>query len=378
MIVCLGKLMLRDAMNNKNFKIFGMVFIISILVLAVAAAGCTTQQTSTSTATPVPSPTTRTVTDMMGRTVVLPQNITKVITLGSVPVQNSFIEAMGKGSTLDNALPTSMATGRWKYQYIFAPQIANATLMEGSSGPNVETILQANPDVVFTMDKSTVTLLQNYSLPVVYLQWTNATDVKNLMTLIGQVFDDPARAANYTQYFDTKVGQVNATVSSVPAGQRPKVLYFSPTTMSVPQRICEWWISEAGGIPVSPTNRSTESYTFNIEQLLNWNPDIIITTTPAEVGLIYNDTRFADISAVKSKQVYTTPVGAHVWAHRTIETPLMVEWAASKFYPGKFTDAQVTGDTIIFYQQFFGTTITQDQAKEILSGMAGVKPSPTP
>ena len=314
---------------------------------------------------------------MMGRTVVLPQNITKVITLGSVPVQNSFIEAMGKGYTLDNALPTSMATGRWKYQYIFAPQIANATLMEGSSGPNIETILQANPDVVFTMDKATVATLENHSISVVYLQWTNPTDVKNLMTLLGQVFNDPGRAANYTQYFDSRVSQVNSTVSSVPADQRPKVLFFSPKTLTVPHKICEWWIAEAGGIPVSANNRSTESYQFDMEQLLKWNPDIIITTTPDEVGYIYNDTRFSDISAVKNKQVYTTPVGAHVWGHRTIETPLMVEWAATKFFPDKFTDAQMINDTISFYQQFFGTTITQDQAKEIISGQAGVKPSPT-
>lgn len=365
-------------MNNKNFKILSMAFIIAILVLAVAAAGCTTQQTSTATVTPVPSPTTRTITDMMGRTVVLPQNITKVITLGSVPVQNSFIEAMGRGSTLANALPASMATGRWKYQYVFAPQIASAPSMESGSGPSVEAILQANPDVVFTMDKPTVTMLENHSIPVVYLQWTNPTDVKNLMTLMGQIFNDPARAANYTQYFDSKVSQVNATVSSVPADQRPKVLFFSPKTLTVPHKICEWCIAEAGGVPVSANNRSTESYQFDMEQLLKWNPDIIITTTPDEVGYIYNDTRFSSLSAVKNKRVYTTPVGAHVWGHRTIETPLMVEWAASKFYPDRITDAQMINDTIGFYQQFFGTTLTQGQAKEILSGMAGVNPSPTP
>lgn len=364
-------------MNNKNFKIFSMVFIISILVLVVVAAGCTTQQTSTATATPVQSPATRTVTDMMGRTVVLSQNITKVITLGAVPVQNTFIEAMGKGYTLTNALPARFVTGRWKYQYVFAPQIANATLMEGGSGPNVETILQANPDVVFTMDKPTVATLENHSIPVVYLQWTDPTDVKNLMTLLGQIFNDSERAANYTKYFDSKVSQVNASVSSVPADQRPKVLFFSPKTLTVPHKISEWWIAEAGGIPVSANNRSTESYQFDMEQLLKWNPDIIITTTPDEVGYIYNDTRFSSLSAVKNKRIYTTPVGAHIWGHRTIETPLMVEWAATKFFPDKFTDTQLINDTISFYQQFFGTTITQEQAKEIISGLAGVNPSPT-
>lgn len=308
----------------------------------------------------------------MGRSVTIPVNVTKAVALGSVPVQFSFIEAMGKGSTIANTLPDSfIKQGRWKYQYVFAPQIATAPNVQDASGAvSIESLLLVNPDIVFTMDKPTVTALENRSMPVVYLQWTNPEDVKQLMTLMGQIYDEPARASQYSQYFDSKVKQVNTTVSSVPADQRPKVLLFSPKTMSVPHKIGEWWISEAGGIAVSENNRTAESYTFDMEQLLKWNPDVIITTAPDEITYLYNDTRFSTLNAVKNEKIYTTPVGAHVWSHRTIETPLMVEWAASKFFPEKITEAQMISDSKSFYQQFFGVTLSDDQIREILSGKA--------
>jgi len=316
---------------------------------------------------------TQTVTDMMGRSVVLPAEIDNVVTVGSVPVINSFIEAMGEGSTISNGLPESFVKqGRWKYQYVFAPQIETAPVVQDSSNaPNIESIMQINPDVVFTMDKTTVSMMENKSINVVYLQWTNTTDVEKLMTLMGDIFEDSSRAEEYNQCFESKISEVNAVVESVPEDEKPKVLFCSPTTLTVPHKICEWWITEAGGIAVSENNRTTEAYTFDMEQLLNWNPDVIITQKPSDVDYIYNDTRFSDISAVENKQVYTTPVGAHVWGHRGIETPLMVEWAASKLYPDKITKAQMFNDTTDFYSQFFEKTLTTSQMTEILSGTAG-------
>ncbi len=345
-------------------KIIGVV--IAIFTIVVAVAGYSSYSNIGSTGETVQ------ITDMANRTVMIPAHVNKVVTVGSVPVINSFVEAMGKGNTIANGLPGSfIKQGRWKYQYVFAPQITNETSMQdANNAPNVEEIAKIDPDVVFTMDMSTVKQLENTNIPVVYLSWTNPEDVKNLMKLMGQIFNDSARADRYVQYFDAKVNQINDSVSSIPMSKRPKVLFCSPKTMTVPHKICEWWIQEAGGIPVSANNRTTENYQFDMEQLLKWNPDIIIVTNPDEVTYMYNDTRFANINAVKNKKVYTTPVGAHVWGHRTIETPLMVEWAATKFYPHKFTNVKIANDATSFYQQFFGITLTPDQIKEILNGTA--------
>ena len=47
---------------------------------------------------------TRSVKDMAGRTVELPRRIDRVVTLGSLPVLNSFVFTMGEGRTIVNGL----------------------------------------------------------------------------------------------------------------------------------------------------------------------------------------------------------------------------------------------------------------------------------
>lgn len=44
------------------------------------------------------------MTDVAGRAVQVPEQINRVVTLGSLPVLNSFVSTMGEGRTLINGL----------------------------------------------------------------------------------------------------------------------------------------------------------------------------------------------------------------------------------------------------------------------------------
>src|SRR5262245_59948608 len=87
----------------------------------------------------------RTVTDMAQRAVTLPAQIRKVATIGSVPVINSLLFAMGAGDMLVNGLPEPFARQeRWKYQTIFAPTMANKPKLQGPDrAPAIEALLTA-------------------------------------------------------------------------------------------------------------------------------------------------------------------------------------------------------------------------------------------
>lgn len=348
-------------------KKFLAVIIIVIFALAAAAAGYILYVSGQESAS---EPTTRTITDMRGMQVEIPSTIEKVVTIGSVPVQNSFIFALGKGETIVNGLPESfIKQGRWKYQYIFAPNLKDHPGMQSSSyEPNVEEIMKADPDLVFTMDQSTANTLSESGLKVVFLSWVDAEDVKMLMTLMGEIYDRQDAAREYVEYFDTSIRWVDSRVGEIPDAQRPKVLYFQYTSMTIPHRIGDWWITKAGGKSVTDEPRQTESLKIEPEQIVKWNPDIMIVATPSEIGEVYNDTRLSAVNAIRNERVYITPMGAHVWSHRGIETPLTVLWAAKLFYPDKFIDLNMESETAAFYQRFFGYTVTSDQVNEILSG----------
>ncbi len=341
------------------------------LVLVFCAAGYTVYASNNP---PVVAEKTRTVTDMMGRTVTIPSPVEKVVVIGSVPVQHTFIFALGKEETIANGLPDSfIRQGRWKYQYVFAPNIQDQPGMQSSTyEPNVEEILKADPDVVFTMDPATVNTLEGSGLTVVYLSWVDDEDVQRLMRLMGEIYDRQDLAEDYLAFFDSTITKVHDRVAGIPEEDRPKVLYYAHTSMKVPHKIGDWWIAKAGGISVTGAPRNTESLAIEPEQILKWNPDILIVANDGEIAAVYNDTRLSTVKAIQNKRVYITPMGAHIWSHRGIETPLTVLWAAKTFYPETFADLDLEEETAAFYRKFFGYELALEQVKEILSGRAMV------
>ena len=83
------------------------------------------------------------------------------------------------------------------------------------------------------------------------------------------------------------------------------------------------------GVSVTQDGRTAESRTFALEQVLLWNPDILIVTAPEDVKRVYTDPTLRQLKAAQHQRVYVAPVGAHTWANRTAEQPLTVLWAAT-------------------------------------------------
>lgn len=310
----------------------------------------------------------RTVTDMARRRVTLPPRIERVVTLGSLPVINSFVFTMGEGRRIVNGL-ADFAKPHWKYQIVFAPQLAGQpTLQQPNREPNLEALLAARPDVVLTMHRESLDRLAALSIPVVYLAWREPEDVKACMTLLGQVFGKPEVALRYERWFDATLARVQDGLRGAAVEQRPRVLYLQPETLTQPRLIAEWWIPAAGGVSVSADGRQTESRSFTFEQVLLWNPDILLLSSPAALQRVRQERAFAALKAVRSGQLHLVPVGAHTWSNRTAEQPLTVLWGAKTFHPARFASLNLGDETRRFYRDFFGHNLTEAELAEILSG----------
>ena len=325
-----------------------------------------TRRTLLATTLPLPAMAQgRTVTDMARRRVALPARIRRVVTLGSLPVLNSFVYAMGEGAAIVNGL-ADFARPRWKFQAEFAPQIAAAPAMQlPTREPNVEAILLARPDVVLTMHRESIALLEGRGIPVVFLAWQKPEDVKACMAVLGDVFGKPEQARAYTAYFDRTIARVAAAVAGAP---RPRVLYFQPDTLTQPRLIAEWWIQAAGGTSVTDDGRSTESRSFTLEQVVLWDPDILIVTDPRDVAFVQRHAVLSRLRAARAGRVLVVPVGAHTWSNRTAEQPLSVLWAASVFHPERMRGIDLAAETAAFYRDIFGHALSDAQVAEILSG----------
>lgn len=360
------------------------VVLMTALILAILVAACggvaavppsnPTNPPATATGTPDPTgtatTTTRTVTDMAGREVTIPAKIESVVTLGSVPPLNSLVFVLGESGAIVNGLPDEyLRSPRWKYQTTFAPQLATQPVMQAPDrSPQLEELLAADPDVVLTTYQTNIEPLESRGIPVIFIAWQDPDDVKAAVTLLGEVFNKQDVAADYIDYFDRTIARVEEVTREIPESERPRVIYMNLKDMTQPHLIAEWWITTAGGNSVTNDGRTSESLGFSAEQLIAWDPEIMIISSKDDVGTVYDDSRFATIAAVQNERVMLAPIGSHNWANRTIENPLTVLWAAKTFYPDRFADIDLVQEVRDFYSHFFHHEITVEQAEEILSG----------
>lgn len=353
-------------MNRKRIGL-SLLLVFMLAISSLIVAGCGNEQVADKIDT------TRTIVDMAGREVTLPAEINRIAAVGSVPVINTFIFTVGEGDKIVNGLPGFAQSERWKYQTVFAPHLANQpTIQESRTEPNIEELLKLEPDAVFTMDEQMADSVANANMNAVVLSWTEPEDVKQTIQLVGKVLNKEELANEYIKYFDETVTSINKATAAIPEEKRPRVLYANMQSMTAPHEISDWWIETAGGQSVAKADRAGKQLAFSVEQLLKWDPEIIIVSTPKDVRIINDDPRFQKISAVRNKQVYPTPMGAHVWAHRTAEQPLMLMWAAKTFHPEVFQDVDLEQRIIDFYKKFYNKTLSQEQVREILSGGADV------
>lgn len=310
----------------------------------------------------------RDITDMTGRTVTVPDEISTVITLGSVPVLNSFVEASGNGGKIVSGLPERFAkSGRWNMQYVFAPQIKDGPdLQDADYAPAVEKILVLKPDVALTFDQATTDILAANGVATVMLKVQTPDQAKDAVTLLADLLATPAAGPRYAEFFDKTLSRVSEKLASVPEDKRPRVLYFNPKTMTQPHLIAEWWMKAGGARSVTDDGRTSETLSLTTELVVGADPDVIMVADPKDVIALKEDANLSQLRAVKEGRVFVTPVGAHIWGNRTSEQPLSVLWAATKLHPDLFPEAELRTTVHGFYRDFFGVDLTDDQITAIL------------
>lgn len=329
-----------------------------------AASPATTEAASTT-----PAAAEKTVTDMAGRQVTLPAEINSIATFGAIGVLNTMVETMGCGDKIINQMsPRFTKTDQWKYQYVFAPQIAEGPVFENADGEiQIETVLEAAPDVCLCMTKETLSVLEAKGLDVLFLEWKTLDDVEPCITLLGEALSRPDVAAEYLKWFDETVAKAEGLTAGLSEAEKKTVLYGNITSYTQPHYIAEWWISEAGGISVTkdrPTDG--ESYEYTLEDLLKWNPDVMVASSAKMIEEIKADARLADITAVKNDAIFSMPTVAHVWGNRTPEQPLTVLWMMNKLYPDLMSTETLAEEISYFYSHFFRTELTDAQISEII------------
>ncbi len=133
--------------------------------------------------------------------------------------------------------------------------------------------------------------------------------------------------------------------------------------------IIDEWIKTAGARnAVDTSTKGNAQAQFTMEQILTWNPDVIITGKAGEAEKILNDPNWASIKAVQDQKVYVNPKGVFGWDRYGVEELVQVQWVSALIHPDLFPNLKIEEKVKTFYKTYLNYSLTDDEVKLIMAG----------
>ncbi len=189
---------------------------------------------------------------------------------------------------------------------------------------------------------------------------------RTLGELIGRRDDSEALA----RYAEATVATITGRIAAIPRDERPRVYYArGPRGLetglggSINVETIEMLAQNVAG--------STRGGLANvsIEQVLLWNPEVIVTIDLEFATNVLNDRAWAPVAAVAARRVHLSPKLPFGWVDfpPSVNRLIGLWWLAKILYPELFPeDLRVL--TRDFYRRFYHVTPSDAQIDRVLAG----------
>lgn len=219
-------------------------------------------------------------------------------------------------------------------------------------------------------------LQTNTNIPVVLIDGS-FDKISSAYQFLGSILGCESRANEISQYLERVYKDVTSAVSDIPDDQKRKLYYAegpmgTSTEPESSQHAKAFQV--AGAHNVADVAESTASFgmsSVSVEQVLAWNPEIIISWDDdirgGAASYIKTSKDWATMDAVKNNRVYAMPSLPFSWCDRPngVQRWLGIQWLANLMYPDKY-NVDMVEEARYFYSLVYHIEITDDDAKEIL------------
>lgn len=314
-----------------------------------------------------------TVVDDAGQTVETPAKVLRVA--DAWYAHHVLLMTLGAGSSIVETVNHERSR---PWMFLVQPSLKQATSVDGTAF-NAESLLADKVDLVFvsTGDRN-ATAYRQVGLPVVSVGFNTLDGLAHSMTMTAQAMASSSalkRADDYNAYLAEKRDHLAKVLVSLKEEQRPRVLHIAslnPLKVDGDGTLIDEWIKVAGGRNAA-TGLKGNLQVVSAEQLLQWQPDVIILA--ADAGDIEQSPArplLENLNAVRDHRVLRNPAGVFPWDRYGTEMALQIDWAAQQLHPELFKGVNMADETMDFYRKFFDYPLGQEQAKRMLAGLGPV------
>ncbi|MCG8401174.1 MAG: ABC transporter substrate-binding protein [Firmicutes bacterium] len=356
-----------------------------IVFLALSLTAC--REASEEGKLVLPEPQTRLITDMAGRQVEIPQKIEKVYSTGQPGVIALY--AINPELLLGWCLKPAKEEAEYiNSKYLGLPVLG---LMQGSNATaNSEEIMLRSPDIILMMTYiDQVAILdaeafqKRMGIPVVLADYA-LTRIPEAFRFLGDILSHSERAELLARYSENVLADAQKQSALIPEEERLNVYYAQGAnglqTAPGASPHSEVINYVGGKNVVTLAEESDGRLTVNMEQILSWNPDIVIASYTMAHGTVKGDNSMFDIissgretwnlvSAVQNNMVFSTPCYPYNWLDMPpgVNRIIGIMWMGNLLYPDYFS-LDIREETRTFYRLFYNKTLTDEQMDTLLAG----------
>ncbi|WP_263833607.1 ABC transporter substrate-binding protein [Sulfurospirillum oryzae] len=319
----------------------------------------------------------REIVDMGGKTVTIPDVITKVF--GTSPPSTYMVYTIDSslivGLNFNHARGNNESSNMLDPRFMALPIVGG--LQGGGNNMNRETLLSLHPDVVFLWNNDASSQLAQYlfessKIPSINVDVESVESLPKAYLFFGEVLSREPRAKILSNYASNALEKTKEIVKNN-AAKRP-VVYYAEGVDGLATECDQSFHYEAikfsGGI--SPHLCSTKSgmglEKVSMEQVILYNPDIIVAQEREFFDKVKSDTRWHSIKAVREGKVFLVPKVPFNWIDRppSFMRLLGVRWLTHILYNTPNTE-QFKQEMKEFYKLFLNIDLTEKQIHQILS-----------
>jgi iron complex transport system substrate-binding protein len=244
---------------------------------------------------------------------------------------------------------------------------------------NLEVLLNLKPDLILdvgTVNDTYISLANRIQtqtgIPYALLDGRFIA-IASTFRKLGELTHRTDTGETFARYAEKTIATVTGRIDKIPKDNRPRVYYArGPRGLEtgLGGSINVETIEFLGAQNVAGERKGGMA-TVSPEQVLAWNPDVIITIEPAVAAALHSDALWAPIKAVKTGRIYLSPKLPFGWVDfpPSVNRLIGLWWLAKALYPEQFTE-DLRPLTREFYKQFYHIDLTDAQLDRVLSAQS--------
>lgn len=340
-----------------------------ILVLALVLCGC--GQTHGGS-----EPSTMEFTDSTGRSVTVPTEITKIAISG--PLSQVYILPLAGDMLVGVSNAYAEDAALYLPAYIFE-KTEIGQLYGGKGEMDLEALLAADPDIVIDIGEPKGSIAEDLDgltaqtgIPFVHIDATVAT-APEAYRILGSLLGREEKAEQLAQWCEKTYASMTDMMEKVDADNARKSLLYCLGDKGV--NVIAEGSFHAETVNMMGNNlavvedvvSSGAGNEVDLEQILLWDPDVIIFAPDSCYAEIADAAQWQSVSAVAEGNYYETPYGPYGWLSSppSVQRYLGMLWLGELLYP-EYTEYNLQDAVTEYYKLFYGCDLTEEMYRSLM------------